>query len=239
MFVLNKVPPEESMPNQFEWAGLYDSTTFKPACPAVVLGIEKALLDPATAILRFLVDHQGTIGTALELFVERGLRANCPKDFVVPCSDLTGEKDSTLVWKLSFVRRQSRDSPAAVLENIMDGTLIICCPGHSVVDMVLYSGGAVYLIQVSMLAYIDHSTKIENLELSLVPGSTESVGFFYTSRAPAGWSVPLFNGVFTKNVQEKMKYVYITPDTTSHRVGATSKMRHVLRIGGNQLQYLC
>ena len=101
---------------------------------------------------------------------------------------------------------QDAAEPGAVLHDIIDGTLIVCCPNHGVVDMVLYCHGVVFFIQISMLSYMNHSTKIEHLASTYVRGTEESVGSFYTLRAPAGWNVPILKKRFRSEDQVPVHY---------------------------------
>lgn len=121
------------------------------------------------------------------------------------------------------------------LVNIIDGTLIVCTAGHAITDLVLYDKGIIYFLQISMQSYKDHSTNIDHLfSTTLTFSNDESVGSFYCSKAPANWKIPVYSGRFTENIASKVKYVYITPDTTAHKIVA-GKMAHVIRIGGENL----
>jgi hypothetical protein len=227
----------DTMPAAFNWAGLYDmyESPPRPVCPAVSAGISKALCDPSTGIVVFLASHPGTTGAALELFIKKGFQNSLPKMLRIDCTDLHGTGIPQLVWNISNIRMQSQATPLDCLQNITDGTLIICTAGHAVTDMVLYDKEIIYFLQISMQSYKDHSTNIDHLfTTTLTFSNGESVGSFYCSKAPANWKIPVFTGRFTDKITSKVKYVYITPDTTAHKIVA-GKMAHVIRIGGDNL----
>lgn len=226
------------MPPAFNWAGLYDMNTLlpQPVCPAVIVGISNALCDPVMGIIKFLADHPGTCRTALKLFVEGGLRNSVPKVHRVSCTNLKVDMKAELVWRITNVRIQSQQNPHEAVANVEDGTLIICVAGHVVIDMVLYDNASVYFLQISMQSYVDHSTTFDDLYTTMLPfDPSQSVGAYYSSKAPTAWNIPQYYKKFTDSLAQKVKYVYITPDVTKHRM-KTKMMEHVLRVGGVNLQ---
>lgn len=149
--------------------------------------LNKALCDPAPGIVRYLATIPGAVGTALDLFVERGFRNSLPKSLRFDCTDLHGTALQPLVWNISEIRIQSQTNPEDCMRDIVDGTLIICVAGLAVVDMILYDKGIVYFLQISMQSYVSHSTKMDHLFETNVPFRDECVASYYSSKAPASW----------------------------------------------------
>lgn len=240
---LNKQTPTEladvsCIPEAFQWAGLYDldRVPFRPLCPSVIVGINQALCDPTTSVLEIMANHPHTRGTALELFVERAFRVvsarRGPAIITLHTTDIHGDAPEDWDLVVSNVRVQDRDDPAAALANLTNGTLVICYLNHSVVDMVLYCNQSVYFLQISMLPYLQHATKIDNLLNCNVRGTSTRVGVFYTDAARRLWpTFPRWNARFTEAVRQHVKYVYITPDTTRHAM--RDRAKYVRRAGLN------
>ena len=63
LLFLNKLPSSqlrELMPDSFRWVGLFDMSTepITPVCPAVTIGIYKAMMDASGATLQSILEHQ-------------------------------------------------------------------------------------------------------------------------------------------------------------------------------------
>eukprot|EP01031_Cornospumella_fuschlensis_P028357 gene28357-34235_t len=237
---LNKYSESDlkDMPASFKWVGLYDASVESrvPVCPAVVTAIHQSVADSRRSLVEILVKRFGTRGTALELFVEASLRGgDLPKTLNVTCTDLSGQNQQYHQLHVSNVRIQDKADPASCLNDICNGTLIVCHEGHPVTSMVLYSNGCVFFLQISIQSYTKHSTKIEHLASCRMTSTTQSVYSFYCDRAPTGWSIPKIRSQFTDKIAKKVKYIYCTTDSTSHNSIVKGATKHVLLIGGHLL----
>ena len=227
---LNKQRPQDlsnasNIPTAFQWAGLYnfDVTPIRPVCPSVIAGINQAVTDIQTHILEIMIENEQTRGTALELFVQRVFREGGniinpkPGHVTLHTTNLAASDPINYSLVINEVRVQDMRSPGNVLDELTDGTLIICHRNHAVVDMILYYDNCVYFIQISMQSYTNHDKKIDHLLSSRVQGTDISMLKFYTQAAVQLWpSYTVMRHRVTKQVKDGIKYIYITPDVTKH-----------------------
>ena len=118
-----------------------------------------------------------------------------------------------------------------------DNCMVVCYDGHPVVDIVIYSQGLMYLISISIQSYTKHSTNARDVFISKVSNSNESVFAYYCNRAPYSDIREISrNSKWTPNVKTKVKFVYITPDSTKHNFKTITEAQHVCRINGESLR---
>jgi hypothetical protein len=119
-----------------------------------------------------------------------------------------------------------------------DNSMIICySPNHPVADVVVYSGGYINFISISVSSYSVHRTKFEDL-FTLTVGETGLTVFsYYCLAAPKSYNAAMIAEFtkLTKHVREKVRFIYVTTDETKHHLN-TRWAEYVHRINGNALE---
>ncbi|KAI3661743.1 hypothetical protein MP638_003751 [Amoeboaphelidium occidentale] len=186
----------------------------------------------------FLLANSYAKWVAFELFVKLGFLQNNVMDFLVRRLDGTEENASTLTINVSQHFLQERDQPLPNKESLKN-TMIVCYKGHPVADLVIYSGGKLFLISIFLEAYTKHGTSAADVFKIKVGNSGKSVLEYYCETSPYPDLVKLgTSDKWTEALKNNVKFVFVTIDNTIHNKNSMKKSgaKSVYRINGELLQ---
>lgn len=175
---------------------------------------------------------------AFELFVKLGFLRNKVMDFPVRRLDGEEEKDLTLSISMKNHFFQEQDQPLPNKDPLED-TMIVCYEGHPVADLVIYSGGKLFLVSITLESYTKHRTSAADVFKIKVGNSGKSVLEYYCEASPYPDLVSLGQSdKWTEALKDNVKFVFVTIDNTNHNQNSmkNSGAKSVYRINGELLQ---
>lgn len=135
---------------------------------------------------------------------------------------------------------QDRPKSADAIPTYPDNSMIVCySPNHPVADLVVYSGGVINFISVSISSYNIHRTKFGDLFDTEVGNTGHTPLSYYCLAAPPNYNAGRLARLtrISDTLTEKIRFIFITLDTTKHtaRTMGQQGAKYVYRINGEAL----
>ncbi|KAJ3269274.1 hypothetical protein HDV01_001641 [Terramyces sp. JEL0728] len=230
------------LPDRWVDSGLFevlDDEKVTPIAPTVLDALYSTISDQLDSIIRVLASTDAR-GYAFQMFIQLGFAKKQSQFKFRGCrlDSTTSDLDFTILVakKIDQICPKLNESIPAYEDN----TMIVCYgPTHPVVDVVIYSGGFINFVSISVSSYSIHATGAHDIFKCLVGNTKFSVLEYYCLASPYSVSKKFENSTrWTASLKEHVRFIYITTDQTKHNKSTLGKSgaSEVFRVNGDALQ---
>ncbi|KAI3646843.1 hypothetical protein MP228_009771 [Amoeboaphelidium protococcarum] len=214
-----------------------------PIAPDVINAMYDIVATKLDVIMQTLAKTDAK-GYAFQMFIQMGLERERSFQFpVARLSQTVDEVDHSEHIDMLISERivQQRPQFGQDIPKYPDNSMIICySPNHPVADVVVYSGGFINFISISISSYNVHRTKFGDLFTAKVGSTSHTPLSYYCLAAPPSYNAGRIAGLtrISDSLTRIIRFIFITLDTTKHNPATMMQQgaEHVYRINGEALR---